>query len=752
MRVSISSAARCRAVFYLCCALLAAAAFYFTIAEALFAWFFPDEVNATNIVARNGFFGCIYHYYWFTTINRLTSAAGVCLMAKPSIMFDSPWIGWVIARFLGYIAAPSSLAFLLKKTFDLPVVLSAALAFFICTAAFYIISDSAFYMFGLDLAIYAFSAATFFMLIPLAERMADGAKNFGLFCVFFALNLNSHEVFLAISALFIPYYFLYHYIPSQRVVWSIPLGIILKRACTDKKLLILLAIYAISASFTLLAPGVAMRQQVWPSSGRFLEGVLYVVFASEEVLFFICRAYVLVIILFALGFCVRLQIPDRFKITSFGIWALILLAPLAYLGITAFLIGITPSLWVGGMRPEMFQITSRLLTDHAGVAFLAKFGGLAIRQNLFLYVGLLLDVFLLGFICAGRFSKASTARRSSLYLSLGGAVLAMALLHPDGRGALAMGGSLFHAREEKSPTGSVMQTLFPQSNAVRYLERGLYTRNKIPGYDLALEGMRLDQYFLAHRNKVIESGVQDDLKRLITEPYKVYFNTPWPEIIEKQYGIKPPVEDCAEFAILPADGAVCQYTKGNESAFSDLKTTSPQPITLSMAHGAELKSKESGCAVLEETAGVGEHYAAASVVLAKGLNYFVAETLPGDADIFLYFIGDKASTQFFWRMHQEVNPHKTGWLHNATEANFTPLFSQIENAPTRQRIKIVIDSAKDQTIQLRWQHARQDIGSVYEGDRNKKSAICGVYMGRMLPESQRFESLSGKKPLRRPGV
>lgn len=127
--------------FYATCLFLAALSFYFSISDGLFAWLFPDEIAASNFYHTYGLFGCAKFYYFNTTIYRVSGDIGVCIMAKSTALFSTPFMGWVFSRFVFYAFIPLSMAFLLREIVKIPYKLSLTVAFILSATALFIISD-----------------------------------------------------------------------------------------------------------------------------------------------------------------------------------------------------------------------------------------------------------------------------------------------------------------------------------------------------------------------------------------------------------------------------------------------------------------------------------------------------------------------------------------------------------------------------------------------------------------------------------
>ncbi len=77
-------------IFHAACLILAVLCFYFSISEALFMWFYPDELGPMNVLnGGTGIIGCTGSYYLHTSVNRLSADFGLCLMARTTEVFSS---------------------------------------------------------------------------------------------------------------------------------------------------------------------------------------------------------------------------------------------------------------------------------------------------------------------------------------------------------------------------------------------------------------------------------------------------------------------------------------------------------------------------------------------------------------------------------------------------------------------------------------------------------------------------------------
>ena len=154
--------------------------FHLSLFDGLFAWLFPDEIYASNCYNHLGLLACSKSYYLTTTINRITAGFNVCLMAKIVSWFNTPYIGWVSARWIFYLCIPISMALFFQSILKIPLRLSFIIALMISAVGLFVMfafplrsadltsfEDALFTPFGLDLASYATATFTFLMLFAL---------------------------------------------------------------------------------------------------------------------------------------------------------------------------------------------------------------------------------------------------------------------------------------------------------------------------------------------------------------------------------------------------------------------------------------------------------------------------------------------------------------------------------------------------------------------------------------------------------
>lgn len=713
-------------VFYLICLILAAGCFYFSISEGLFAWFAPDELAVSSTYHNAGLLGCINTYYLHTTINRISADLGICLMAKNAVLWGAPFMGWALSRLFFYALIPISMALVLKELVKIPFKFAVILALIISTIGLFILSDGIFYMFGLDLAIYATATITFFLLVALFPRSIENNLCYVLFCLVYSINLSSHEVFLPISGLFIPLFAWYHQAASDH---KQTLALWVKNIWRDKKLGVLLVIYAASVLATIFAPGLAMRQHVWPSSGTYHDGLVYMALSVEEAAYFIYRSYILIFLIFLLGAICRFLVLGQPLPKKKLFYVFLFCVPLIYLLLMGYLLGITPSLWMGSQRTVGFQWIEPLIMTKS---VLLKQGALAIRQNLFFYTGLLLDIFLAGFLLAGVLKVSLKREMNGLFQMILLLVVTMLFLfHPDGRGsakiltALGRGDAdiMHYSPQENKDTypGNVMSYIFPGFPDTPVLTSTLLPRNHLANHIASVADILESNYLTLNQNEGVSAASLDAVYSRMIFWYQV--TNPWKNQILSMYKVFI-AGKCSSF-LNPSEkiDLSCYNTVGN--VLTKGRFTVAKTIHLNVLNGVEIKEGEGDCTQLRDISTRGEHFASSDLQLSKGLNYFIFDTQATNIELYIYIIGKNESVLFSW-----LNQSAKGWNKVSGDNSLNPVFSQMGTSAKSKKLALIIDSSVAQKIQLRWQHSSG--GTSYAGNKENTSAICGAQFGQIV--------------------
>jgi hypothetical protein len=453
-----------------------------------------------------------------------------------------------------------------------------------------------------------------------------------------------------------------------------------------------------------------MRQDLWPSSGTLFDGFMYMMLSIEETAYFIARSYVLVIGILLLGVLFRLCAKGNPISGKKLLYALLFSAPFAYLLVTGFLIGLTPSLWIGAERSEEFRILEHWLAPHLPMNNITAHGGFAIRQNLFLYLGLFLDIFLAGFLAAGLLIKPlpQIVLRPAW---LAKAVLAMMviitfLFHPDGTGGIRVlsvllknnfGIENFNAQKYVEGQSSVIQRFSPNSHGVNVLGEAVFKRNRQGQHDAAIASIAVDNYFKENKGGFISADVLDLIYSRMDKGYNVSRETSWIVQIFAMYGVRTK-EECHRFWREPETDSVC-YNSFGEKRFIELlagnNISRPQNIPFDTLQGVEIKSR-SDCTLLADTATPKEHFiATGDWHLSKGVNFFEFETSLNKTELYIYVIGEKIGILYPWLNQPNGSG---GWTKHGENNILEPIASQVETSSRSEKLRIIVYSAKDQNL------------------------------------------------------
>lgn len=737
--------------FYLILLLIAVVSYYFSISDSVFYWLHPDEINPSNFYNVYGFWGCVKSYYLNTTINRVSAGFGLCGMAKTATLFSTPFLGWVFARFIFYTLIPISFAYVLKEICSISLKFSLTIAYLVSAMSLFLISSDIYIMFGLDLAIYAMVTVSFFALVGLFPKALKQTRYFTLFCIFFAINLNGHEIFLTISGFFIPL-FAWYSRSSVKLFYNYKLQwlALLKDVFKNKKIWILLTIYILSVLAETLAPGVKIRQSIWPSNGTFFDGLEHMILSIEEMLYYLSKALWFLIIIFFLGILTRWSLKSKKESPYLLLYAFLFFTPLLYLCITGFLLGITPSLWAGSLRADSFLWFEPMLHNKR----LLNQGGFAIRQNLFLYLGLFLDFFLLGFFVMSKINRsfAVQVRIWPFTASLFSVVMIVFLLHPDGNGSLKVLSTLFEKnthsnfhsiqQESSNKPNFFLNQFFPSESTINTLGKSLFfPRRRVVNHELSMINIRASDYLHSNYGKSLSLDVLSPIYDPMIDGYKVAKNG-WGKSIFDLYKLSVlPTQQCVSFSDKVKSKFTCHQAFGENhlrDALRNKKILPPLTISLTQPNNIEQTNKLGACEQWSDTLNTGEHYLTTGIFLKKGFHFFILKAKPSKTQLYIYLTAEKVNILLPWLNFSDT----AGWSHfGEHKENLVPIFSQQETTSTSEKIKIVIYSPISQKVNLRWQHAYAG-GTVYNGKKEITSTICGVKAGEIVNIEPELKSMS----------
>lgn len=732
-------------IFYLISLLLAVGCYYFSISDGLFYWFFPDELAASNSYNIYGILGCAKSYYLHTTINRITATMGVCWMAQTASLFSTPFLGWVFARLIFYVFIPISITYVLKAICHIPLKFSLIIALILSAMALFLVSFDVYYMFGLDLAIYATATISFFVLVALFPSALKYPHYFVLFCIIFAINLNSHELFLIISCFFIPLFAWYSRsiigpVYKDKSSWLI---LFLKDSFKNPRLWILLIIYILSTLATMLAPGVKMRQSIWPSSGTFFDGLSYMALSIEEMIYLLYKAHWFLILISFLGILAGLLIRKKEEYRYTLLFGFLFFSPLLYLIVTGFLIGITPSLQLGSLRTASFQWIETMFQN---TTLIKQGGSLAIRQNLFLYLGLFLDCFILFFLIGAKIQRSFNIQFNiwPLKIALFFITIIIFLLHPDGTGSTKVLPILF---EKNAPSNfdslqqkgeiqpkSLLNQYFPLLPRIDTFRNSIFPKkNRVTNHELSIINLRASNYLHANAGKIVPGDILSPVYAPMIDGYKI-LRDDWIKPIYTLYKIpaSSQTHSCTSFSDKIKSEITCHKAFGEKNLSDILRDRKILPlstINLNLQANVEQKNSLESCPQWSDTLIMGEHFLATEMLLKKGLHYFIFKTKPSNTQLYVYLIGEKTSVLIPWL---NLPDNGTGWSYtSADQESLVPIFSQKKTTPTSETIKIVIYSSINQKINLRWQHAYAG-NTAYDGKKENISSVCRIQHGRII--------------------
>ena len=750
---------------------------YFAISEGMFAWLYPDELLASIWSNHYGILGCTKYYYAGTFQgHRVGEVFGVCLAAHAANMFSALFMGWAFVRLCFYALIPISMAFLLKEIVNLPLKFAFIVAFILSGIALFILFSlyAHQYIFALDLAAYAAMTFTFFALIALFPKSIESKRHFIWFCLFFAANISCHELFLLISGFFIPLYAYYRYAFTRRADHRRSLLGSIKGVLRDRRIQVLLAIYFVIALIMVLAPQLHslsnMPAVASSASGTFLDGMAYLILSTEHTIRLMLSYYLLVIFVLLLGVSFGMSGLSKYFPKKKLLYVLIFCAPLFYLAVTGFLIGTHPFLWA----PSPFPLITRSLASHFAFAnyksILTSGAAIPMRQSLFLYVSLFLNIFLAGFLIASairrRLKNDSIKKIWPFKFILFSAVAVLFLFNPDGVGstevltALVKGDSdiqrSFQKNKKALREGSIIQSIFPSSSTIHALGDMIFPRLKLADHGFSITGIRVSNYLKAHRGKAIS----DRAYNLVLDPMRRYVaetRDPWIGVTYARYGVFPN-KPCVLFLnerkmkgshcssayinkkVSPNVVRGSRFTGGIHASLSMQKKL--MAIDFARTVGMKMK-KHANCMQLSEIPTKNEHFIASNDLhLSKGFYYFIFEAKPTQISLFLYLIRKNGNFLLPW-LNQRYG--LVGVWSNMSKSNFIePIFSQVEASAKLVKLRVVLYSAMDQTMHFRWQHGY--LGpSNYKGNKENVSSICGAWYKKISGKSIVLQKQTAQK-------
>ncbi|PHQ79077.1 MAG: hypothetical protein COB66_07595 [Coxiella sp. (in: Bacteria)] len=709
-------------------------------------------------------------------------------MAQASNLFSSPYLGWVFGRLAFYALIPISLASLLGGLLKIRFKVGLVVSLILFTIMFYILSAYPRHIYAVSLSIYATATFSYFFLIALFHRSISSKRSFAWFCLIFALNLNSHEVFLVISGFFIPLYAWYQYAsihPIRAKKWVTPF---LMHIIYNKRIWILCAIYLASTLIETLAPGVTIRQHIWPSTGTVHDGIAYAILASGQLFSLLMNFPFLLVITFLAGITIKLfnqNIPlPKTKL----LYLFMFCAPFIYVIVTGFLLGITPSLWMPAPlanNDAIFQLTRSVASHFATnknmlteLVNMHHIGALAIRQTFFPMAAIFLNVFLIGFFVTGFIKKGTKngniiSKRNSLGLTLALLPIATLLfvLHPSGEGGMRILSILlqpdtnlamitpskidqiFCGNEKSSVSilhtllqpdasllrlipskitqifheNSILYAAYPSEPSIRQMSNAIFSTASAKGLG-NYHAPDIASVAIDHYLNAHRGGAVNPTNTAF--PY----GSPWRTSVLNLYHVSSEMGRASLAKDQKESNAVSSTSNslGNKEFASPLKHNKmepPVPLPLTNLTGLKILSNTTGsCMQVSDTPTKGEHFVSNNnIKLSKGLYYFTLEGKPTKTMLYLYLIGKTKSRLLAW-LNGNSNNH---WSQLGKGNSLKPIFSQVKILPTAEKLMVVIYSAVNQTIRSRWQHGLNNT-TTYEGNK-LHSSNCKAQYGRIAP-------------------
>lgn len=744
--------------------MLSALLFLSSISHPLFVWFYPDEILAIMFYDDYGVFGCIKQYYNTTTINRLSASYAVCNIGWMASNV-SPFWGIIIGRFIMYFMIPISLYYLLISFNNINRLLTLSIALLISSFIFFILPyaptgtsglaeiDGQMVMYGLDLAIYVVATFTFFLLIALFKSSLKNNYFYILFCILFAINLNSHEVFLIIGGLFIPLYYWYAYrsIFSKNKDSHIKLVNLIHVAKKEGKLLVI--IFITSLMLSLNAPGLEIRLTTWPPTGNFYDGVFYIILSFVEFTFRLYNVWPLILITFVVGLLSKGYLNIR--IDKF-IFKFILLSVLLYIIVTSYLIGITPSLRFPAYHslvPEwniIFNYYDNSLSSLQGPSISQNHGGFAIRQNVFVFSTILLIVFLLGNtikINIFQSSKMLKFGRANGYI-ITSIILMLFLINPERSVPVAIISNLInsdvsHSNQSdveekiKRNTGNLMmnynELLLPISNYIYRRNFYIYPEGPILliEIDRLLRSRNFNEIFSSPLLSLKHSQLMKEGKPWITKIRSLYDIEPIKESIDKLKLVECKFLDNLQ----NYNSNNCFNAFGsNEFSNVDLNNLFSYPLhtrtNIFKGIGVQALKFENNCVLFRNkaTSTPEEHFIyMENIKVREGYNFFVIETIANNNELYIYLLNDNVGILINW-----LNNGDSNVIHTMTNGAMDVKFMERELFEfNKEKIKIILYSSKSQNISLRFQNGKNS-NTIYKGDEKIESSICSVVQGLLI--------------------
>ena len=516
--------------------------FFFSIFESLLDGTFPDEIAALNLIeADNGILKSSYMYWKGSTLNRVS--ANIFLFTNCwllNILSWKTWTGWVFLRFLACLMIPISISFFLKGIIKTNSLIILSLSFIISAFGFFLLCviKQTLVLLLLDHSIYSVFLGTFFLTIGFFIRDPNSYHKW-IFYFTFLFMCNSHEVALIVGGILIFIDFAQNNPQFYSLFGEKSHGLLglWKMVRSDKRMITLLTLWALSATVTLLAPSLQNRYKIWPVTGTVMDGLHMAFQVMSMRIHSIVVHYDIFAILLTLGGCISIFSTHK-DLSSLRknriLIVFIILSPLLIDFILGYLLGITPILLCPKKTPLPFFST------YFSHAFPSYF--LGARQALFGSITLPFSIFFIGY-CAGALIQSTHFFRTihsinfvwlqriilSLFFSL---LMFLAVIHPDRE--------IFMTFVRYLKDDTLLFLVKPQTTEEQELNRFLFKRRQVPDlFSLVLH----TQY---HKNLLkLKKENQPYQSVGISKLYEdIYFTRVssdkniWAPKIAQQYGLK----------------------------------------------------------------------------------------------------------------------------------------------------------------------------------------------------------------------
>ena len=238
----------------------------------------------------------------------------------------------------------------------------------------------------------------------------------------------------------------------------------------------------------------------------------------------------------------------------------------------------------------------------------------------------------------------------------------------------------------------------------------------------------VDNYLKPRQNKKISPAIFN-LVYKIMDPHIQYDFPAWKKAVYSLYGVHPE-KSCISFLNIPKEKNYCYNIYGEDKLIKLLKhkkITTPVAIKFNSLAGMRIKNNAPGNGIqLVDASNNGEHFIASQdLQLPKGWYYFIFKTKPTRTPLYFYIIGEKTNLLLSW-----LNQVST-WSAFKNKNSLQPIFSQVKHSTKSDTLEVVIYSAINQTVHLRWQHGN-GITSIYKGKKTNISNIDKAMFGQII--------------------